>query len=226
MLLTFTELGIDPGNIEKLPSKSLPFTQLSQPIIHKGPDIGKKKADWSSDDIKKARQHVLDEVLELDRDTPFAFTDGSALGNPGPCGGAAVVFPGGLAGEPIIIKTPCSRYGSNYIGELWGLLLALMSVALEVVPLPQAYHIFTDCTSAIQCTVSRAVTGCYETVDDIREVITFLCRHACQVHLHWTPSHIGFELNEFVDQAAKEAAEEAKSGDGKFISICQGKRAK
>ena len=67
--------------------------------------------------------------------------------------------------------------------------------------------------AAIQCPVSASLAGYYEIVADIRNCISFLAEHQCQTHIHWTPSHIDIGLNEIVDQAAKEAAEEANRMD-------------
>jgi len=212
MLITLQDLNLNPGNIEKLPTYTM-HLPVCQPVLHKGPVIGKKKAEWNLEETKAAKKHVMDEVLSLPSNAPLSFTDGSALGNPGPCGAAAVVFTEGLAGEPGIVKASCSRDGNNYLGELWGLLLALMTFSLETVPLPSEVHIFTDCTAAIQCAVSASVAGYYEIVADIRNCISFLAEHQCQTHIHWTPSHIDIGLNEIVDQAAKEAAEEANLMD-------------
>ena len=158
----------------------------------------------------EAHIHVLKEVLNVPANCPISFTDGSALGNPGPCGGAALMMMTGLDGPQEPILNPGSPDSNSYFGELLGLETALRTVALEAVILPKEFHCFIDCTSAMECAAGTCqATGQYETVQDIHELIDFLERRNCRVHLHWAPSHIGISLNEKVDGYAKEAAEEA-----------------
>ena len=92
ILNTIHDLDLSLGNIEKLPTRPLQsHLDLHQPTIHKGPVRLTKKSEWSDHDKFMAKVYVLNEVLDIPPDIPVAFTDGSALGNPGPCGGAAVV---------------------------------------------------------------------------------------------------------------------------------------
>ena len=53
----------------------------------------------------------------------IAFTDGSALGNPGPCGAAAVFFYGHM--DLIKLRIPVSSKSSSYHAEVHGILLIL-----------------------------------------------------------------------------------------------------
>ena len=54
----------------------------------------------------------------------IAFTDGSCLGNPGPCGSGACIFiPNDT--EPVMLKRPVTNRGSILLGELVAILMAL-----------------------------------------------------------------------------------------------------
>ena len=55
------------------------------------------------------------------------FTDGSCLGNPGPCGAGACLFMAGSV-DPIMLKQPVSNRGSILLGELEAIKLALKHI--------------------------------------------------------------------------------------------------
>ena len=52
------------------------------------------------------------------------FTDGSCLGNPGPCGSGACIFVPSQT-EPVRLKRPVTNRGSILLGELVAILMAL-----------------------------------------------------------------------------------------------------
>ena len=161
----------------------------------------------------------MKEVLDIPDGTPLAFTDGSALGNPGPCGGAALIYPEGLQGEPGLAILPGSRKGTNYLGELLGLQAALLVISLESIPLPNAFHIFIDCTAAMNSAAGVCEPSAnFELVKDTEELISFLEEGGCRVHLHWTPSHINVSLNDIVDIGAKIANKSSSKLHGLLIT--------
>ena len=59
-----------------------------------------------------------------DRDV-LVFTDGSALGNPGPTGAGTVVYLNGYQSMPILLKKSVSPMSNNYTGELVDIQIAL-----------------------------------------------------------------------------------------------------
>ena len=54
----------------------------------------------------------------------MAFTDGSCLGNPGPCGSGACIFVPNQT-EPVSLKRPVTNRGSILLGELVAILMVL-----------------------------------------------------------------------------------------------------
>ena len=64
----------------------------------------------------------------------MAFTDGSALGNSGPCGAGAVIYPNGLDSHPLSLHSPVSKSSTSYHGELKDILLALDHVSKAAIP--------------------------------------------------------------------------------------------
>jgi ribonuclease HI len=222
MLQTVNDLRLQLTSIESFPVTYHSLNNLKRPIVHEGPVFGKPKKDWSELEKIEASIHVLKEVLDVPDNCSIAFTDGSALGNPGPCGGAALVYIEGLDGPVLKIKTAGSKNSSSYYGELIGLRAALMTIALEAIILPKEAHCFIDCTSVIGCAAGTSdATGHYETVEDIHNLVDFLENRQCRVHLHWSPSHIGISLNEEVDTLAKEAAEIANSMTQEEMATCK-----
>ena len=220
MLRTVNDLELQLTSIESFPVASAYHSlNLKRPIVHEGPVVGKPKKDWTEREKIEASIHVLKEVLDVPDNCSIAFTDGSALGNPGPCGGAALIYMEGLDGPQLKIMTAGSKEGSSYYGELLGLRAALMTIALEAVIPPKEAHVFIDCTSVISVAAGTSdATGHYETVEDIHNLVDFLENRQCRVHLHWSPSHIGISLNEEVDTLAKEAAEMAKCMNQKMAT--------
>jgi ribonuclease HI len=223
MLRTVEDLGVKLTSIENYPvSSALNACELKRPVVHTGPTIGKPKKDWTELERIEACIHVLKEVLKVPEGCPIAFTDGSALGNPGPCGGAALLLMEGLNGPETPVLAAGAKYSTSYYGELIGLTMALMTIALEAVVLPCEVHCFIDCTSVINCAAGTCqATGNYETIQDIQNIIDFLERRQCRVHLHWSPSHIGISLNEAVDSHAKEAAEMARHMSSAEEATCK-----
>ena len=79
----------------------------------------------------------------------IAFTDGSCLGNPGPCGSGACIFiPNDT--EPVMLKRPVTNRGSILLGELVAILMALEFAQSE--QRKRQFHgitIFSDSQSAV-----------------------------------------------------------------------------
>ena len=73
------------------------------------------------------------EILEqIDDNDIVAFTNCSALGNPGPTGAGAVVYLKGYYSSPILLKKGVSPLSNNYTGKLVGIQIALeFMVSLE-----------------------------------------------------------------------------------------------
>ena len=61
----------------------------------------------------------------MDTKDIIAFTDGSALGNLGPCGAGATVFVCSLEFNPIDLTAPVSKHRSTFSGKLNAILFEL-----------------------------------------------------------------------------------------------------
>ncbi len=207
-ILIQQDLKINISNLEPLPKDS--YTRIlhfKRPIIHPKPNINKPKRDWTEQDNSIAKKHTKDQVAKL-TDAHIAFTDGSALGNPGPCGASAIIINKEI--EPTTLRRPIAVRGSSYQGELVGILLALE--CFQTMMAKKAIHIFCDCQSAIDSlTTSKTQATYQQIIDGIQKLIRTHTLNKAPVHLHWTPGHIELEENELADKEAKQAATEAKA---------------
>ena len=86
-------------------------------------NLGSSKS--RSAEQEKLSREVIGGVIEgCDAETAVVFTDGSCLGNPGPCGaGACLSIPG--SSDLVMLKQPVSSRGSILLGELVAIKMAL-----------------------------------------------------------------------------------------------------
>ena len=132
------------------------------------------------------------------------FTDGSAIGNPGPCGAGAFLYdctdPDWAGAEAIGALGP----GSNNIGELWAVGMAIELAIRRLGASPRSHtvthvYIFTDIQYTIGCLTrgwksasnAELVKSVKLTIDSLPPHITFV--------LQWVPAHVGIPENEQAD---------------------------
>ena len=78
------------------------------------------------------------------------FTDGSALGNPGPTGAGAVAYVDGYKCSPVLLKKGVSPLSNNYTGELVGIQIGLEFLSELDYVQNRSIHILTVCQPAIK----------------------------------------------------------------------------
>ncbi len=138
------------------------------------------------------------------------FTDGSALGNPRPCGGAAVVYTHGLSKDAIIIKRPVAMWSTSFHGEVSAIDLALEYVVESATLRHSTRLIHSDCQAALDAIVNNTGDLTRLTSRIVRS-IKILHEKGVAVEFCWIPEHAGIHLNDLADNAAKAAAEEARA---------------
>ena len=85
----------------------------------------------SEEQKEESRQVITEMVDGADPSTVVAFTDGSCLPNPGPCGaGASIYLP--YQKDPVQLSKPVSNCGSILLGELVAILTILQFIKEEV----------------------------------------------------------------------------------------------
>ena len=71
---------------------------------------------------KETQVRNVESILETDI---CMFTDGSSLGNPGPTGAGACIYPQGLNSTAICLKQAVHPNSNNFVGEIQGILLKI-----------------------------------------------------------------------------------------------------
>ncbi len=148
--------------------------------------------------------------------SPVIFVDGSALGNPGPTGAAAVCFPQGIKSEPVTVKEAVGKLSTSYHGEVYAIWLAteFLKCYTSGNNNPTDAHILADCQSAIISCNSRDTHKSHqECIDKIHKNVQELKSQYITTKLHWVAGHVELSGNELADQAAKQAALEADTID-------------
>jgi len=133
----------------------------------------------------------------------IAFTDGSAKPNPGPCGAGALLRDdsGSWIDEAVAALGP----GSNNVGELWAIGMALELAAARVSRAPGLYpslYILTDSQYSIGVlTLGWKVKGDDTLVKAVKAKIASLAT-CIDIHIEWVPAHVGISDNEHADHLA------------------------
>jgi len=149
---------------------------------------------------------VQEIINGLDPQSVRAFTDGACLGNPGPCGaGALVVFPDGTTVE----RARDLGHGTNNVGELTALILALNILDEQQWPLDAPAALFTDSSYAIG--ILTKGWKAKKNKELIAELRTLYARRAAAA-VHWVPGHAGLAENERADALASGAARGEERG--------------
>ena len=137
------------------------------------------------------------------------FTDGSALGNPGPCGaGYSVKLPNM---DTELFSTPMGE-GHNNDAEMKAIAGALEKVLqhLQKGVEPGRGLLFSDSACAIGYLAAGWKLPCEKELARSTRRLYYLVKTKMKIHLLWIRGHINIEGNEIVDGLAKQAAFEAR----------------
>jgi ribonuclease HI len=142
------------------------------------------------------------------------FTDGSALGNPGPCGAGIVIYWLGVNSPPTTLSKAVSSRSSSYHGELAAIDLALETVTNRRPCLRnKKIHILTDCQGALQTvTATHPVKNYAQLAYNITKNAETLKELNNTVSITWIAGHVNLQGNDEADRQAKLGAEKAKHG--------------
>ena len=154
--------------------------------------------------LARAKEILDGNIANLEQNTIIAFTDGSALKNPGPCGAAAVIYTQGLSNAPTILEKPISTMGNSYVAELHAISLATaFALTFAADHNFSSLTIFSDCQSALKSIHNHKDSSIITSIlRDISELFTL----GIPVRGFWVCGHANLEPNELVDLHAKQAA--------------------
>ena len=204
LLSTFCEMK-GKFSLENV-AKEFEYTKESMCLCRKSTS----KCEWKELQLDKSTQEEnIKEILgKLSSDNVIAFTDGSALGNPGPARAEAAIYYKRLEQVPVCLSKPVCSNGNNYIGELVGIQIALQNLC-DQQNLQRNIHFFVDCQPAIISAFgSDAPKNKVDMIFHIRHMIASLESRGYSLYVHWIPGHRDFKGNELADTLAKKAAKE------------------
>jgi len=164
----------------------------------------------TAEQAQRAVRVTSEFIQEIEDGVAIAFTDGSALGNPGPCGAGAVIYLDGIDSQPVLLRRPVSRRSTSYHGELQAIELAI-DFLCNCTKRYTGLCILTDCQSAL-----TTVTGMNQynehtsLVQEIARKSKILDDRGTPCAITWIAGHAGLNGNELADDCAKEAALETR----------------
>ena len=149
-----------------------------------------------------ARAYGADLLASVKPKSLVAFTDGASKGNPGPCG-AGVYLYDNISPFWDRESSAALGHGTNNLGELWGLGMALQMAKERVQAHPDQYdhlYIFTDS----QFTLGIVTDGWRSrTHPALAMKIKLLARYfPISTSIAWVPAHCGVDSNERADELA------------------------
>jgi ribonuclease HI len=184
---------------------------LRQPPLLAPFDSNLGSAGKRSDIQMKRARKIAEDFIVANIDSTIVYTDGSALGNPGPCGAGAAIFTTGHSTAPIELTRPVSKHSHSYHGELQAIELALTNLT-EFHHLQGSIIILSDCQSALITASSSRTSKDYPFLQkSIQLLAATLKASGHSVLLKWVAGHTDLPGNEQADTLAKSAAREAAS---------------
>ena len=200
--------GIDIQMIEPEPEYEEGCVAMTSSAPKYWSRLGSSKSR-TTEQQEMGKELVMDMMMEAPEGTAFAFTDGSCLTNPGPCGAGAAIYTDHH--QPVHLKRPVTRRGSILLGELVAILITLEYVLENIANIPcRLLKIFSDSQSTVGIlTLNWKDTSYREVTQDIRKTINHLQQRNIVVEIDWTPGHSSIAGNDVADGLAKEAALEA-----------------
>jgi ribonuclease HI len=147
-----------------------------------------------------------------------AFTDGSALGNPGPAGaGAIITYPayGPLGGCHTEEHSIGLGHGTNNFGEMWAIGMVLQDMqrkeAAGYSP-PATGYILTDSAYTLGCLTKGWVSKSHPALQTT--LLALLRERPTNWLLRWVPGHANVTLNDAADRAANRGSSRSAAGRG------------
>ena len=143
----------------------------------------------------------------------IAFTDGASKGNPGPCGAGAYVYDN-LATPWDQEDSAALGHGTNNLGELWAIGMAMQIALGRIKDFPNDYQRFTIFTDS-QFSVGILTKGWKSKTHPLlaRKLRLMFSDFPIPIGIEWVPAHVGIDSNERADELADLGAKKsAKHG--------------
>ena len=203
-------MDFDPECIEQHTTETIQDITRRPPTLVEMKSVFGKSGDRTSEQAAAAKQDALKYVDSIGNSV-LVYTDGSALGNPGPTGAGAAIYLNGALQDPITACRPISSCSTSYHGELQAIDLAITELLEVLPPINRPIHLLSDCQSALKVVASPTVPADHTHLHHAIQVKTERLRtQGAELTLKWIAGHITLDGNDLADTKAKEAALEAK----------------
>ena len=118
-----------------------------------------------------AQNPIFKQYLDLidkyiNDNTMLAYTDGSALKNPGPTDAGVLIKVQGHKSIPVKLAKAISSKGTSFDGELAAILMATQYALTHLTKEHDSFNIYSDCQAAI-CAITEISSEFFEVVDDM-----------------------------------------------------------
>ena len=208
-----TAKRVDLSNIDKDPTYDpemlccRSFTRKALTPVDLG--IANTRSKVQSNEAKAIADSYIN---QLNKNCLIRFTDGSALGNPGPCGAGAAIYIESISSTPVLLKRPVSAKSISYHGELSAIDLAL-EFCQPFFAAPTNINkivILPDCQFAIETISSFQYPSNFTNIlCKTYERVKLPSSKQIKIEILWIAAHTGIIGNELADKCAKTAAAEA-----------------
>ena len=153
-------------------------------------NLGSSKSRTKNQEAQS--REIIEKIIDgLNEKTVIAFTDGSCLGNPGPCGTGACLYMPGYT-DPILHKQPVTSYGSILLGELIAIKMVINTIQnqTERREIIEKIHIFSDSQCVIGHLTLRWEAKTHKaSIQEVKSSIQMLKSAEVHVDISWTPGH-------------------------------------
>ena len=169
------------------------------------------------------REYMVSLMSQIPATAAIVFTDGSALGNPGPSGaGAHVEAPREVQPPPPprTLGSPLG-HGTNNMAELYAIGMGIQAARVTFPP-GTPICVLTDSSYAIGCVTQGWNAKTNAKLVEAVKVVVHADSSAPTPTLHWVPGHCGVDGNEHADDVAVTAAKISRRDPSRGASFLSG----